>query len=70
MTTETTKDLLHRIVEDLGRDEAEELLDYLNLKADPDRLTEAELGRARSIREEMKRGNYVTREEFAEKHGL
>src|SRR5215475_11689391 len=35
----TAKETLHQIVDALSDEEAEELLDFLNLRADPDTLT-------------------------------
>ena len=38
----TTKDDLHRIIDRLTEEEADQLLDSINLKADPDELTPEE----------------------------
>ena len=60
----TTKDALHQIIDGLSETEAERLLDWLNLQADPDELTEEEVSEfARALRE-MRAGDYVTLEEL------
>jgi hypothetical protein len=58
------KDSIYRIVDSLTEEEAEELLDYLNTRADPDALTEVEMARNNATRTEMKRGEYVTLEDI------
>ena len=60
----TTKDALHRIIEQLSDDEAERLLDWLNLQADPDDLTPEEVADLDRVRAEMQRGEYVTLDQF------
>lgn len=56
----TVKEELHQIIDVLSDEEAEELLDYLNLRADPDTLTPEELARVKAADAEIARGEYVT----------
>lgn len=60
----TVKEAIHQLVDALSDEEAEALLDYLNMLADPDELTEEELVRVRQAKAEMDRGEYVTLEEL------
>ncbi len=54
----TTKETLRRIIEKLSEEEAQDLLDYLNLQADPDTLSEAELKAVREGQAAIARGDY------------
>jgi len=65
----TVKDELHQIIDVLSDEEAEELLDYLNLRADPDTLTPEELARVQAADAEIARGEYVTLEEILRRLG-
>ena len=47
-----TKDDLHRIIDRLTEAEADQLLDWINLKADPDELTPEEAADVARIRAE------------------
>ncbi len=60
----TVKDELHQIIDVLSDEEAEELLDYLNMRADPDTLTPEELARVEAADAEIARGEYVTLDEI------
>ena len=60
----TVKEAIHYLVDSLTDDEAAVLLDYLNMRADPDTLTEQEMSRVREARAELERGDYVTVEEL------
>lgn len=60
----TVKEALHHLVESMSDEKAEALLDYLNLLADPDELTEEERERVRRARAELARGDFVTLEEL------
>lgn len=55
----TVKEALHQIVESLSDEDAQELLDYLNMRADPDELSPEELAELTAIEESMKRGDEV-----------
>ncbi len=59
------KETLRDIIDDLTEEEAEELLDFLNMRADPDTLTPEEVERIERIRAEMDAGEYVTLQDFA-----
>lgn len=63
----TVKEELHQIIDGLTDEEAEELLDYLNLRADPDTLTPEELARVQAADAEIARGEYVTLEEILDR---
>ncbi|HLZ69169.1 MAG TPA: hypothetical protein VKV26_04585 [Dehalococcoidia bacterium] len=58
------KEELHQIVDALSEEEAEELLDFLNLRADPDTLTPDELARVEAAEQAAAAGDYVTLEEW------
>ncbi len=60
----TVKEAIHHLVDNLTDEEAAALLDYLNMRADPDALTEEEMSRVRQARAELERGDYVTIEEL------
>ena len=60
----TAKQALREIVETLTEEEAEQLLDYLNMLADPDELTAEEQERVRLSREAAARGDVITLEEW------
>jgi predicted house-cleaning noncanonical NTP pyrophosphatase (MazG superfamily) len=60
----TAKQALREIVETLTEEEAEQLLDYLNMLADPDELSPEELERVRLSRESAERGDFITLEEW------
>lgn len=58
------KETLRDIIDDLTDEEAEELLDFLNMQADPDTLTPEEEARVERIRADMNAGDYVTLKKF------
>lgn len=60
----SAKDAIYRIVDALSEEEAEDLLDYLNMRADPDVLEEAERERMDAARAEIARGEFATLEEI------
>ena len=62
-SAQATKDTLHRIVDGMKKEEAEALLDYLNMLADPDTLDPDELEEVSRILAEMDSGEYVTWQE-------
>jgi len=49
--------------------EVEDLVDYLNMRADPGTLTQEELADVRKAEAQMARGEYVTLEELRAKYG-
>ena len=65
----SVKETIHQIVDTLSAEEAEDLLDYLNLRADPDTLTDEELRRVAEGRAEIARGEYVTLEQIQRRRG-
>jgi hypothetical protein len=64
----TAKQALREIVETLTEEEAEQLLDYLNMLADPDELSEEELAEVVEIERRMKQGEYVSLGELRAKY--
>ncbi len=52
------------IIDDLTEEEAEALLDFLNMQADPDTLSPEEEARVRAAHEAAMKGDYVTFEEL------
>ena len=62
-----TKDDLHRIIDRLTEAEADQLLDWINLKADPDELTPEEAADVARIRTEA---DYVPLESLRQELGL
>lgn len=60
----TAKERLRQVVEGLSEEEAEDLLDYLNLLADPNTLDADELAAVEAAEAEIARGEYVTLEEI------
>lgn len=60
----TAKEALVNAIMAMTDDEAEDLLDYLELQADPGDLTEEEHKRILTIDAEVERGEYVTLEEL------
>lgn len=65
----TAKETLHQIVDKLSEDEATELIDYLNMRADPDALTEEEIARVRAAEAEAARGEYTTFADWRRRRG-
>jgi hypothetical protein len=61
---ETTKETLHRVIDTLTEEQALDLLDYLNLQADPDTLSPEELKAVREGEAAIARGEYVTLEQL------
>ena len=64
------KETLRDIIDDLTEEEAEELLDFLNMRADPDTLTPEEEARVRAAHEAAMKGDYVAFEEVKAKYDL
>jgi hypothetical protein len=66
----TAKQKMRKIVDAMSEEEAERLLDYLNLLADPDELTEEELREVEEADARIDAGQYVTLAELREKYGV
>lgn len=66
----SAKEVVHKIVEEMTDEQIVDLLDYLNLVADPDELTEEELREVEAADARIDAGDYVTLEQLREKHGL
>jgi hypothetical protein len=65
-----TRQQIDRLIEGLNQEEAEDLIDYLNLRADPDSLSRSEAEEFAAGREEIRRGQYFTREQLRDKYGV
>lgn len=55
----TARDALHQIVDSLSDEEAQDLLDLLNLRTDPDDLTTEEFAEVLAIEGAMKQGDEI-----------
>ncbi len=55
----TARAALHQIVDSLSDEEAQDLLDLLNLRADPAELTAEELAEVQAIEGAMKQGDEI-----------
>ncbi len=66
----TAKQALREAIESLTEDQAENLLDYVNMLRDPDELTEDELQEVLLAEAEVKAGKYITLEELKAKYDL
>ena len=64
------KEVVHKIVEEMTDEQVLDLLDYLNMLADPDELTEEELREVEAADARIDAGEYATREELREKYGV
>ncbi len=63
----STKDELHQLIDQMSMDDAQQLLDYLNMKADPDELTPEEEAEVAESLAEIERGEFDTLDEFRRK---
>ncbi|MBE7520462.1 MAG: hypothetical protein HS107_14580 [Thermoflexaceae bacterium] len=66
----TAKQALRARIDEMTEEEAEELLDFLNLQDEPGTLSEDELARVLAAEAEIEAGQYVTLEEVKAKYGL
>lgn len=66
----TAKESLRQLIDEMSDEEAEELLDYLNLLADPDSLTEDELAKVLEAEAAIARGEFLTLKELRAKYGV
>ena len=60
----TAKEALLGIVQGLTEEEAEDLIDLMNMHEDPDELTEDEFAAVRASHEAIVRGDFVTLDEL------
>jgi len=60
----TAKEALRQIIDTLSEEAAEDLLDYLNMRADPDTLTDDEITELKAAEAEIACGDYLTLEEI------
>ena len=66
----TVKEALHQAIDAMSEEDAEALMDYLNLLADSDTLTDEEMAEVEAGRVAIERGDYITRDEFLKKYGI
>ena len=66
----STKEAIIEIVMQLNEEEAQELLDFINMRADPDTLTDEEMADVHEAEREFERGEFITDAEFKKKYGL
>lgn len=66
----TAKQALREMVDSMTDEEAENLLDYVNMLHDPDELTEEEFQEVMRAEAEVKSGKYITLEELKAKYDL
>jgi predicted transcriptional regulator len=71
MTQATSaKQDLHRLIDAMTQEEAEDLLDFINLQNEPDTLTPEEEEAVAEGKAQIARGEYVTLEELEAELGL
>lgn len=61
---------LAAMIEAMTTEEAEDLLDYLNMRADPDELTPEEAEEVLQAMKAIEAGDFVTQEELEREYGL
>lgn len=66
----TAKESLRQLIDEMTDEEAEELLDYLNLLADPETLPEEELAKVVEAEAAIERGEFLTLKELRAKYGV
>ena len=64
----TPREALHHMIDTMSDDDAQLLLDYLNMKSDPDELTPEEEAEIEEAIKEIERGEYMTLEELRRKY--
>lgn len=60
---------MHAVIDELSDEAAEDLLDYLNMRADPDVLSGEELAEVEDGLREIARGDFVTLAELKRELG-
>jgi hypothetical protein len=66
----TAKESLRQLIDEMSDEEAQELLAYLNLLADPDVLTESELAKVVEAEAAIERGEFLTLTEVRARYGV
>lgn len=64
MSSPTLKEELHSLIEQLSDEEAEQILDFINMRLDPDELTEEEVQAVLRARDELERAETMTLDEL------
>ena len=66
----SAKQELHELIESLSAEDAAELLDYINMRLDPDELTPEEEEAVLQAREELERGETTSHADLKRELGL
>ncbi len=66
----TAKESLRQLIDEMSDEEAQELLAYLNLLADPDVLTESELAKVVEAEAAIERGEFLTLTKVRARYGV
>jgi len=66
----TVKDEIRRLVDEMADSEAQRYLDFLNMMADPDELTDEDIQDFREADADYVRGDYVSLDEPAKELGV
>jgi hypothetical protein len=66
----SAKQDLHRLIDEMTKEQAEDLLDFVNMQNEPDTLTPEEEAAVAEGKAQIERGEYITGEEFERKYGL
>jgi predicted transcriptional regulator len=66
----STKQELHRLIEEMTKEQAEDLLDFVNMQNEPDTLTPEEEAAVAEGKAQIERGESVTLEELEAELGL
>ena len=66
----SAKHELHRLIGEMSTEEAEDLLDFVNMQSEPDTLTPEEEAAFEAGKAEIERGEFITREELLKKYDL
>jgi predicted transcriptional regulator len=66
----SAKQELHRLIDEMTKEQAEDLLDFINMQKEPDTLTPEEEAAFEAGKAEIERGEFITREELLKKYDL
>jgi hypothetical protein len=65
----STREALHHLIDEMSDDDVQELMDFLNMRADPDELTAEEEAEVEESLRDIERGDFDTLAEFRRKVG-
>ena len=66
----SVKQELHDLIETLSAEDAEAMLDYINMRLDPDELSEEDEAAVRKAMEELERGETMSAEQLKRELGI